>query len=110
MVTNAQEIITEIQAKAYEEGWNALAKRIMAAISSGAPIAKTGKSATLTGLPFRPGSAAASIYEYIKKNPGMRAAEVIKAVGTEDKSTRTTLHRMKTRGYAVNEGGRWRVL
>lgn len=111
MSTNAQEIIEEIQAKAFQKGWNALAQKIMEAINVPAPGRPKKSVLKIAGKPpFREGTTASAVYDYVKSNPGMRGVEIVKNAGVEDKPGRTALHRMKLRGIAVNESGKWRVL
>jgi hypothetical protein len=57
--------------------------------------------------PFKQGTDSAKTYDYMKENPGLRGAEIIKRTGLPTKTVRTVLHRMKVKGYARNEDKRW---
>lgn len=110
MTANAHEIIQEIQAKAFQEGWDTLAQKIAELLKGGKPqqviipVKKPKKKS------FKPGTAAAKVYDYIKDNPGLAAKDIIANTRVDDKAARTTLHRMKVRGIALNENGKWRIL
>jgi hypothetical protein len=111
MSTNAHQIIEEIQAKSYQDGWNALAQKIRDALDGDVPVAvkrKTGPKPI--GNPFGDGTVAAKVYDYIKENPGMRGKDIVTGAGVDDKPGRTAMHRMKKRGIAQNENGAWRIV
>lgn len=115
MKTDATQIIEQLQAEAFQDGWNDLAQRIKAVLEN--PTQKSLKSTKLStespfkiGNPFEADSGAAQIYDYVKSNPGLRGRDIIKNTNAEGKNVRTTLFRMKKRGIAVNESGKWRVV
>ena len=71
-------------------------------------------SSTKGKSPFRPGSDMAAMYEYMKKNQGLRGIEIINGMAKSGrpialKTARTGLHRMKVKGQALNQGGRWYI-
>lgn len=108
MIENPHEIIAEIQAKAFQNGWNALAQLIAEVIKTPTTPPKIEKPVKKT---FKAGTAAAAIYDYVKSNPGQKGTEIINGSGIEGKTVRTALHRMKhVLKIAVNEDGRWRIL
>jgi hypothetical protein len=110
MKTNARAIIEEIQAKAFQEGWNALAGKIADALKSAAPVRLNPPRSKPKKRPYKTNTNGAKIYNYIKANPNMRGKDIIRNTGVENKTARTTLYRMKKRGIATNENGKWKVL
>lgn len=110
MSTNATQIIEQLQAEAYQNGWDTLANRIKAVLEN--PANKYQKTLSIASQenPFETDSGSAKIYDYVKANPGLRGRDIIKNTEIDGKNVRTTLHRMKTRNIAVNEAGRWRIL
>lgn len=107
MNENQHEIIAEIQAKSFQNGWEALARLIADVIKNPTAAPKISKPSKKG---FKAGTAAAVIYDHVKANPGQTGAEIITNSRVEDKTARTALHRMKVKGIAVNEAGKWRVL
>ena len=110
MKTDPALIIEQLQAEAFQEGWDQLAQKIKVVLES--PFQKSLKSSinSLSENPFETGSGSAKVYDYVKANPSLRGRDIIKGTGVEGKTVRTCLHRMKTRGIAINENGRWRIL
>lgn len=120
MENDAHKIIQEIQAKAFKEGWDALAKKIMAALSAPEIISERNKVKSISRAlptsnlfsvnPFNVGTNSSKIYDYVKDHPGLRGSEIIKGSGVENKVGRTALHRMKNKGIAANIDGKWSIL
>lgn len=105
--------IKEMQSAAYKRGWNDALKAINKAAHAvvAAPnIAgiELDSEKDMNDNPFRNGSDAARVYDYVRNNPGRSGMEIIQALNYVDERTiRTALHRMKLRGFVQNLDGRW---
>lgn len=110
MKTDATQIIEQLQAEAYQNGWDDLANKIRSVLGNSTNKSSKTPFKSSEENPFETDSGSAKIYDYVKANPGLRGRDIIKNTGIDGKNVRTTLHRMKTRSFAVNEGGKWRIL
>jgi hypothetical protein len=118
MRKDAHKIIKEIEESAYKDGhadgykagWtdaaNAANEALKIQPARGATVSQHNGAST---NPFRIGTRSASVYDYVKANPGKKGAEIIQALGVGTKIARTALYRMKDDGVAVNQDG-WRLL
>jgi len=122
----AEEITAKASAKAYQQGWSdameAIGKTVANAVAAAQLAPPQSPNNGVLPLfppqtkvsPFRQGSDMGKLFDYMKVNQGLTGANLIKGmqasgINIEERTARTALHRMKNRGYAINEGGRWFV-
>lgn len=118
LAKSLQDIVKKTEETSYQKGWDdameAVQGFIKGAVRPHVRLVQTSlfSSPQKKGSPFRRGTGMSNLYSYIKDHPGLTGVEIVrgmKAEGMEiaERTARTGMHRMKTRGYAANEGGKW---
>lgn len=113
MVIKAEKVIKDLQKDSFNEGfqagWYAASKQVYESLKKPVfPVFKE-ESEEQLGNPFKVGSGQATVYDYMKANPGKKGKEIIAALDVPPKTVRNAFHRLKDRQLAINENG-WRLL
>ncbi|MDD4616891.1 MAG: hypothetical protein PHW76_07270 [Alphaproteobacteria bacterium] len=103
--------IKEIEETAFQRGYQAAVQKILQAVEQ-PTVSLSAKCPTAVKVkksPFKNGTDSAAVFNFIKGNSGLRGTEIIRKSGIPAKTVRTALYRMKVKGFAANERGKWFV-